>query len=484
MVVGEELIPPGVGRAAAASARPCSTLLSQGGAACVPAPSSAVPPSVPIGRDRPAAPGDMAGDHRLLLENARQVVLVCTRGERFLAGDAVRSLAVLEGASLVVGTDGFIKAVGPADTIQKQFSEETFEERIDCSEKCILPGLVDAHTHPVWAGDRVHEFAMKLAGATYMDIHQAGGGINFTVERTRQASEEELFSSFQQRLQCMKRAGTTLVECKSGYGLNLETELKMLRVIERARRELDVGISATYCGAHSVPKGKTATEAADDIINNHLPKLKELGRNGQIHVDNIDVFCEKGVFDLDSTRRILQAGKDTGLQINFHGDELHPMKAAELGAELGARAISHLEEVSDEGIAAMATARCSAVLLPTTAYMLRLKQPRARKMLDEGVIVALGSDFNPNAYCFSMPMVMHLACVNMRMSMPEALAAATINAAYALGKSHTHGSLEVGKQGDLIIINSSRKAEEDTHPKCLTPPRPVSCKPLPLKGAF
>uniref|UniRef100_A0A8D0S9E3 Probable imidazolonepropionase n=1 Tax=Sus scrofa TaxID=9823 RepID=A0A8D0S9E3_PIG len=389
----------------------------------------------------------MAGGHRLLLENARQVVAVCARGERFLARDALHRLVVLEGASLVVGTDGFLKAIGPADAIRELFAEDTFEERIDCSGKCILPGLVDAHTHPVWAGERVHEFAMKLAGATYMEIHQAGGGINFTVERTRQASEEELFRSLQQRLGCMMRAGSTLVECKSGYGLSLETELKMLRVIERARRELDIGISAT---------GKTAPEAADDIIHSHLPKLQELGRDGEIRVDNIDVFCEKGVFDLEATRRILQSGKDAGLQINFHGDELYPMKAAELGAELGAQAVSHLEEVSDEGIAAMATARCAAILLPTTAYMLRLKQPRARKMLDEGVIVALGSDFNPNAYCFSMPMVMHLACVNMRMSMPEALAAATINAAYALGRSHTHGSLEIGKQGDLIIINSSR----------------------------
>uniref|UniRef100_A0A5G2R936 Probable imidazolonepropionase n=1 Tax=Sus scrofa TaxID=9823 RepID=A0A5G2R936_PIG len=393
----------------------------------------------------------MAGGHRLLLENARQVVAVCARGERFLARDALHRLVVLEGASLVVGTDGFLKAIGPADAIRELFAEDTFEERIDCSGKCILPGLVDAHTHPVWAGERVHEFAMKLAGATYMEIHQAGGGINFT-ERTRQASEEELFRSLQQRLGCMMRAGSTLVECKSGYGLSLETELKMLRVIERARRELDI-VSATYCGAHAVPKGKTAPEAADDIIHSH-PKLQELGRNGEIRVDNIDVFCEKGVFDLEATRRILQSGKDAGLQINFHGDELHPMKAAELGAELGAQAVSHLEEVSDEGIDAMATARCAAILLPTTAYMLRLKQPRARKMLDEGVIVALGSDFNPNAYCFSMPMVMHLACVNMRMSMPEALAAATINAAYALGRSHTHGSLEIGKQGDLIIINS------------------------------
>ncbi|XP_047917163.2 probable imidazolonepropionase isoform X1 [Anser cygnoides] len=398
----------------------------------------------------------MAGEYRLLLENARQLVLVCGRGEKYLLRAGMASLAVLQNASLVVGQDGYIKAVGQADVIRNQFSGATFERKIDCTGKCILPGLVDAHTHPVWAGDRVHEFAMKLAGASYMEIHQAGGGIHFTVEHTRKATEEELFNTFKHRLERMRRAGSTLVECKSGYGLNLETELKMLRVIERAKQSMDIGISSTYCGAHSVPKGKTATEAADDIIHNHLPKLKELKLSGEIHVNNIDVFCEKGVFDLDSTRRILQAGKDIGLQINFHGDELHPMKSAELGAELGAQAISHLEEVSDEGIAAIARAKCAAVLLPTTAYMLRLKQPQAGKMLNEGVIVALGSDFNPNAYCFSMPMVMHLACVNMKMSMNEALAAATINAAYALGKSDTHGSIEIGKQGDLVIINSSR----------------------------
>ncbi|XP_009084902.3 probable imidazolonepropionase [Serinus canaria] len=400
----------------------------------------------------------MAGRQRqrLLLENAEQLVLVCGRREPYLRRDGAASLAVLRAASLVVGLDGCIKAVGQAEVIRNEFSEATFERIIDCSGKCVLPGLVDAHTHPVWAGDRVHEFAMKLAGASYMEIHQAGGGIHFTVEHTRKATEDELLATLEQRLGRMLRAGSTLVECKSGYGLDLDMELKMLRAIERARGSSAIGISSTYCGAHAVPKGKTATEATDDIINNHLPKLKELKLSGEIDVNNIDVFCEKGVFDLESTRRILQAGKDIGLQINFHGDELHPMKSAELGAELGARAISHLEEVSDEGIVAMARAKCAAVLLPTTAYMLRLKQPRARKMLEEGVIVALGSDFNPNAYCYSMPMVMHLACVNMKMSMNEALAAATINAAYALGKSDSHGSLEVGKQGDLLIINSSR----------------------------
>ncbi|KAJ6656321.1 hypothetical protein lerEdw1_003824 [Lerista edwardsae] len=398
----------------------------------------------------------MGGEYKLLLEGAQQLVLVCTRGEKYLLEDGMRDLAVLENASVVIGKDGNIMAAGDAGVIHKQFSGASFEKIIDCSGKCIMPGLIDAHTHPVWAGDRVHEFAMKLAGASYMDIHQAGGGIHFTVEHTRKAQEDELFQSFKHRLLRMLRTGTTLAECKSGYGLNLETEIKMLRVIERARLELDMGISSTYCGAHSIPKGKTAVEATEDIISVHIPKLKELDLNGEIHVDNIDVFCEKGVFDLDSTQRILQAGKNIGLQINFHGDELHPMKSAELGADLGAQAISHLEEVSDEGIMAMARAKCAAVLLPTTAYMLRLKQPPARKMLKEGVIVALGSDFNPNAYCCSMPMVMHLACVNMKMSMKEALAAATINAAYALGRSHAHGSIEAGKQGDLIVINSSR----------------------------
>ncbi|CAH2277765.1 probable imidazolonepropionase [Pelobates cultripes] len=398
----------------------------------------------------------MSCKFKLLLENAEQMVVVCRKEEEFLLQEGMQQLAVLENASLVVGNDGYIKAVGPTELIRNQFSHESFETKIDCSGKCVLPGFIDAHTHPVWAGDRVNEFAMKLAGATYMEIHQAGGGINSTVEYTTAASEEELYCSFKHRLQRMLRAGTTLVECKSGYGLKLETELKMLRVIERAQTEMDIGISSTYCGAHSVPKGKNAVEAADDIITNHLPALKQLALNGEIHVDNIDVFCEKGVFDLDSTKRILQAGKAIGLHLNFHGDELSPMKSAELGAELGAHAVSHLEEISDEGIVALAKTKCSAVLLPTTAYILRLKQPRARDMLNAGVIVSLGSDFNPNAYCLSMPMVMHLACVNMRMSLNEALAAATINAAYALGRSHTHGSLEVGKQGDVVIINSSR----------------------------
>ncbi|XP_061108744.1 probable imidazolonepropionase [Conger conger] len=398
----------------------------------------------------------MSNTFRLYIKNAKQVVLVCNNGERFLTKEGMKNLSVLENCSLIIGKDGLLKAVGPADSIQSRFEGASFEKVINASGMCVIPGLIDAHSHPVWAGDRVHEFALKLAGATYMEVHQAGGGIHFTVTHTRQASADQLLSSLTQRLGRMLRSGTTLVECKSGYGLDLDTELKMLMVIERARRSLDVGISSTYCGAHAVPKGKTVAEATEDIIKVQLPALREKMEQGELSVDNIDVFCEKGVFDLDSSRAILQAGKDMGLQINFHGDELHPMNSAQLGAELNALAISHLEEVTNDGIAAMAKAGTSAVLLPTTAYILRLPQPRARDMLDRGVIVALGSDFNPNAYCCSMPMVMHLACVNMRMTMNEALVAATINAAYALGLSQSHGSLEVGKQGDLLILNSSR----------------------------
>ncbi|XP_024144449.1 probable imidazolonepropionase [Oryzias melastigma] len=398
----------------------------------------------------------MSGNQRLLVKNAKQLVLICSNGEKFLNKDGMKSLSVIENGSVVIGRDGLIKSVGPAETISAQYPESSFDRVIDATDMCVLPGLVDAHTHPVWAGDRVHEFSMKLAGASYMDVHRAGGGIHFTVEHTRAAAASELLDALTCRLWRMLRAGTTLVECKSGYGLELQTEVKMLEVIEAARRSLPVNISSTYCGAHAVPKGRTEEEATADILQVQLPRLKELMSAGSLQVDNIDVFCERGVFGLSSAHRILQAGRDMGLNINFHGDELHPMNSAQMGAELGALAISHLEEVTDEGIVAMATAKTAAILLPTTAYILRLPQPRARDMLDAGVIVALGSDFNPNAFCCSMPIVMHLACVNMRMTMSEALAAATINAAYALGRQRTHGSLEVDKHGDLLILNCCR----------------------------
>ncbi|XP_071960627.1 probable imidazolonepropionase [Antedon mediterranea] len=396
---------------------------------------------------------------KLLIRNAKQIVLVCNNKERVLCGEAMKNPVILEqnsgsnGISLVIGSDGLIKGIGSTATLTKGVR---FNKIIDATGKCVIPGLVDGHTHPVWAGDRVHEFSLKLAGASYMDVHKAGGGINFTVEHTRKATEKELYASLKQRLNGMLRCGTTLVECKSGYGLNTETEIKMLKVIQKAKKEMAIDISSTFCGAHSIPSDQTAESATRDVIVNQLPEIQKLMEKGELEVDNIDVFCEQGVFDINQSRRILDAGRKAGLALNFHGDELHPMEAAELGGELKAEAVSHLEEISDAGMKAMAEAGSVAVILPTTAYILRLKHPPVRKMIEQGVPVALGSDFNPNAFCMSMPLVMHLACVNLRMSMQEALVAATINAAASLCKSSTHGSIEVGKYGDVLILDTPR----------------------------
>ncbi|XP_071491307.1 probable imidazolonepropionase [Diadema antillarum] len=398
---------------------------------------------------------------KLCLRNARQVVQVCSEGESCLVGEAMKKVAVIQqdgddGVDVIVDREGQIAALGHSSVIQSKYGDCQFDQTVDCSNMCVIPGLIDGHTHPVWAGDRVHEFAMKLAGASYMDVHKAGGGIHFTVNHTRSASEDDLYGLLRSRLTSMLHCGTTTVECKSGYGLDVDTEVKMLRVLERARRELPIEISSTYCGAHAIPKGMTVEEATQDVIDVQLPRIKELMEKGELKVENIDVFCDKGIFEVEETRRILEAGTKMGMAINFHGDELHPVRAAELGAELKARAISHLEEISEPGMEAMAQVGSVAVLLPTTAYILRLKPPPARQMISKNVPIALGSDFNPNAYCLSMPLTMHLACVIFRMSLEEALVAATINAAKSLGRSQTHGSLEVGKVADMLVINAPR----------------------------
>ncbi|KAK2182115.1 hypothetical protein NP493_366g02016 [Ridgeia piscesae] len=403
--------------------------------------------------------------HRLLIKSAKQVVQVVNNGARVLTGKDMRHLSILDasedgddGLSVGLWMDGRICAVGPDKEIQEQYDDSQFDNIVDATGQCLVPGLVDGHTHAVWAGDRVHEFAMKLAGATYMDVHKAGGGIHFTVGHVRDSSEEELYAQLKQHASRMLAAGTTLVEVKSGYGLDVDTEMKMLAAIERAKndRSLPIDISSTFCGAHAVPKHKTAQEATTDVVDVQLPRLQQLMDNGQLHVDNIDVFCEQGVFSVEQTRRILTAGTNMGLAINFHGEELHRLNSAEMGAELGARAISHLEKVSEAGIEAMSRAGSIGVVLPTTAYILRLTPPPVRAMIDAGMAVALGSDFNPNAHCLAMPIVMHLACVLLHMSMEEALVAATINGAASLGRADTQGSIEVGKQADILILDVPR----------------------------
>lgn len=393
---------------------------------------------------------------KLLIKGIGQLVTV-TEGSKFLAGNDMSSIKVREGCLAVAVDDaGKIAMVGSEKEVTAKYNEKTFATVIDAGGQAVIPGFVDGHTHPVWAGDRVHEFAMKLAGASYMEVHAAGGGIHFTVDKTREASEQELLDLLVPRLQRMLRAGTTTVECKSGYGLDAENEVKMLRVLERAKKLVPIEISSTFCGGHAVPKGSNAEKATEDVIVNQLAQVIKENASGNLNVENIDVFCEKGVFEIEDSRRMLKAGQEAGLRVNFHGDELFPLGGAEMGAQLKAEAISHLEEISPAGIKGMADAGSVAVILPTTAYILRLKHPPVRDMINSGVIVALGTDFNPNAYCLSMPMVMHLACVNLRMSLTEALAAATINAAHSLGRSATHGSIEVGKVADMIVLTEKK----------------------------
>lgn len=393
--------------------------------------------------------------YKLWVHNARQVVVL--EGEsapwrvRVLEGGAEGGVGVL------VAQDGTVAAVGPDGVLRAAVSAGggTAAE-LDARGGCVLPGLVDGHTHPVWAGDRVHEFARKLAGATYMDIHREGGGIGFTVAHVRAASEESLLADVLARLGRMLAAGTTLAEAKTGYGLEWATEAKMLRVLEAARRRSPVELVVSYLGAHSVPKGCSAADAARDVCDVQLPALAALRAQGATSAENVDVFFERGVFEENETRAILGRARGLGFALNFHGDELHAMGSGRLAAELGAAAVSHCERLDAADRAAMAAAGVAAVLLPTTAYVLRIDPPDARALIDAGVRVALGSDFNPNAHCLSMPLVMNLACVHMRMTLEEALLGATIHAAYSLRRDKTHGSIAVGKSADLLVLAAPR----------------------------
>ncbi|MED3552488.1 imidazolonepropionase [Cytobacillus praedii] len=365
--------------------------------------------------------------------------------------EAMSELGLIEDGSLWL-EDGKVLAVGTTIELEKQYALKAHEaEIIDATGHLVTPGLVDPHTHVVYGGSREREFEMRLEGATYMEIMNAGGGIHATTRMTREATEEELFKQTSRRLDSFLQHGVTTVEGKSGYGMNLETEIKQLRMMKRLQETHAIDLVPTFMGAHAVPpefKGKE-DEFVDHIINDMLPVVAE-----EKLAEFNDVFCEIGVYTPEQSERILEAGKKLGLTPKIHADEIEPYGGAELAAKVGAISAEHLLKASDEGIKAMAEAGTIACLLPATALYLREGAAAGRKMVDEGVAVAISTDCNPGSSpTTSMPLVMNLACISMRLTPAEALTAATYNAACAINRQDLVGSLEVGKQADIVLWN-------------------------------
>ncbi|MEH7345014.1 imidazolonepropionase [Bacillus sp. JJ1532] len=365
--------------------------------------------------------------------------------------EAMSELGLIEDGSLWI-EDGVVQAVGTTKELEKLYAARVQDaEIVDAAGHLVTPGLVDPHTHVVYGGSREREFEMRLEGATYMDIMNAGGGIHATTRMTREASEEELIEQTTHRLNSFLKHGVTTVEGKSGYGMNLETELKQLRVMKKLQESHPIDLVPTFMGAHAVPsdfKGRE-DEFVDHLIEEMLPIVAE-----EKLAEFNDVFCEKGVYTPEQSERILEAGKRLGLIPKIHADEIEPYSGAELAAKVGAISAEHLLKASDEGIQAMAKSGTIACLLPATALYLREQAAAGRKMIDKGVAVAISTDCNPGSSpTTSMPLVMNLACISMRLTPAESLTAATYNAACAINRQEKIGSLEVGKQADIVLWN-------------------------------
>lgn len=391
------------------------------------------------------------------IKHAAQLATIAQNSTGPRIKEEMNELSIIEDGSVWI-ENGVIQAVGTTTELEAEFKDRAHEADItDATGHLVTPGLVDPHTHIAYGGSREREFEMRLEGATYMDIMNAGGGIHATTRMTREATEDELVEQTKKRLDSFLKHGVTTAEGKSGYGLDLENELKQLRVMKRLQEEHSIDLVPTFMGAHAVPidyKGRE-DEFVDLIINEMLPAVAE----EKLAVFN-DVFCEVGVFTPEQSERILEAGKKYGLTPKIHADEIEPYGGAELAAKVGAISAEHLLKASDAGIKAMADAGTIACLLPATALFLREQAAQGRKMIDAGVPVAISTDCNPGSSpTTSMPLVMNLACISMRLTPAEALTAATYNAAYAIQMEHKTGSLEVGKQGDVVLWNIANYQE-------------------------
>ncbi len=375
---------------------------------------------------------------RLLVRDLAQLVTP-SGGASPLRGEGLGEVDVLEDA-FVLCEGGKIAAVGRMQDLEP-FAGDIVE--LDGRGLSAIPGLVDCHTHACFAGDRVEEFALRASGASYEELHAAGGGILSTVRATRAAGEDGLRAAVRRHQAWMLRSGTTTFESKSGYGLDRDTELASLRAIA------DAGGVPTWLGAHAVPSELDADAYLDFALAEVLPEAAELA-------EAADVFLEQGAFDVRQARRFLEACRTAGLALRLHGDQFTEQGAVPLAVELGARSVDHLEATGDDGIRTLGASDVVAVLLPASALFLDRPMPRARDLVDAGAAVALATDFNPgSAFCESLPLVCSLACTQLHLAPEEALAACTVNAAHVLDRSATIGRLAPGYEADVVLLDTS-----------------------------
>ncbi len=384
----------------------------------------------------------------LFVKNISQLVTVASGGKRFKTGREMRDLGIIENAG-VLCSNGMIEWVGPMSAWDRTLPADFAE--LDAAGKVVLPGFVDSHTHMMFAGNRAHEFALRSQGASYQQIAEAGGGILSTIKNVRAASKKDLKRQTVRYLTEMMKHGTTSVEIKSGYGLDFDSEIKMMEAIQELAKEEMMTVVSTFIGAHAVPPEYKQNKSAyvGKVVDEMIPYV------GRKKIATFcDVFCEKGYFELEDSERILTAGKNAGMLPKIHADELNALGGAQLAAKMGAISADHLEHVSDEGIAALRDAGVVGALLPGVSFFLNHGYAPARKLIDSGVAVAIATDFNPGScMSFSMPMMMTIACTQMKMTPEEALTAGTLNGAAALNLSSTVGSIEVGKNADLVVAD-------------------------------
>ncbi len=363
-------------------------------------------------------------------------------------GKEMNDLGIIEGGGLAIN-NGIILAVDRSDRI---INDYVAPKMIDAANRVVIPGFVDPHTHPVFYHTRENEFEMRIMGKSYVEISQSGGGIRSSIAAVRRASEEELYLLAKKRVMRMISCGTTMLEAKSGYGLSTESELKMLRVIKKLKETLPVDIIATFLGAHEFP-----SEYKDDrqkyiriLTEEMLPVVAKEGL-----AEYCDIFTEEHVYTIEESRTILRRAKELGFRIRMHADELKPIGGSELAAEVGAVSADHLGAASAEGINAMKQSGVIPILLPGTIFSLGLNSyARARDMIDSGLPVSLATDYNPGSCnCDSMQFIITLATLQMKMTVAEAITAATINAAYSLEAGDRVGSLETGKQADVLMMD-------------------------------